>query len=127
MRKQISVVPQNVILFNTSLRSNIILNEKYNKNKLNKLVKILKLPDINKNGLKLSHGQKQRVLIARILYNTKKSLYIFDEPLSAVDSVTAIDIQKHILHFLKENNKIGIFISHNEKIGNFIKKKIRIN
>lgn len=127
LRKQISVVPQNIILFNASLKSNIILNEKYDKNKLNKLVKILKLPDLNKNGLKISHGQKQRVLIARILYNTKKSLYIFDECLSAVDYETAIKIQKHILQFLKDNNKMGIFISHNDKFEKLIKKKINID
>lgn len=127
LRKQISVVPQNIILFNASLKSNIILNEKYDKNKLNKLVEILKLPDLNKNGLKISHGQKQRVLIARILYNTKKSLYIFDEPLSAVDYETAIKIQKYILKFLKENNKLGIFISHNDKFEKLIKKKINID
>ena len=43
---------------------------------------IKRLPDINKKANTLSYGQKQRVLIARALYDTNKSVYIFDEYLS---------------------------------------------
>ena len=126
LRQQISVVPQAIILFNASLKSNIILDEKYDKKRLMMLAKMLKLPDLNMNGQKCSHGQKQRVLIARTLYNTKKSVYIFDESLSAVDLPTAKKIHSYILNFLKKNNKIGIFISHNKDFENKSGRIIKI-
>jgi len=124
LRQQISVVPQTIILFNTSIKDNIVLDQPYNKKRLDKLVKLLNLPNINKNGTQLSHGQKQRVLIARVLYNDNKSLYIFDEALSAVDVKTAVKIHEYIINYLKKGNKIGMFISHNKSFENRIEKKI---
>jgi ATP-binding cassette subfamily C (CFTR/MRP) protein 1 len=44
------------------------------------------MTEIGERGITLSGGQKQRVSIARALYASKKNLYIFDDPLSAVDS-----------------------------------------
>jgi ABC-type multidrug transport system fused ATPase/permease subunit len=126
LRQQISVVPQAIILFNASLKSNIILDEKYDKKRLMMLAKMLKLPDLNMNGQKCSQGQKQRVLIARTLYNTKKSVYIFDESLSAIDLPTAKKIHSYILNFLKKNNKTGIFISHNKNFENKSGRIIKI-
>ena len=58
---------------------------------------------------------KQRVLIARTLYNSHRDVYIFDECLSALDKETGIIINDYILNFLKKNKKIGIFISHNKE------------
>ena len=91
------------------------MDKPYKRKKLEKLVKLLKIPNINKSGQSLSYGQKQRVLIARTLYDTEKSVYIFDECLSAIDKGTANKINDYIINFLKKNKKIGIFISHNLK------------
>ena len=115
LRKQIGVVPQTVIMFNNTIRYNIVLDQKFDEQHFNRLVYMLKLPDPSTNANTLSHGQKQRVLIARTLYNRSKSVYIFDEYLSAVDDATAETINKYVLDFIKNNNKIGIFISHNEE------------
>ena len=126
LRDHITVVPQTIMTFNMSIKDNIVLDSKYDKNKLNNLIKLLNLPNINKNAKKLSYGQKQRVLIARSLYRDNKSLYIFDEYLSAVDSKTAEKIHKYVIDYLKKNNKIGIFISHNQKRSKYSNKFIKL-
>lgn len=114
LKKEISVVPQNIIVFHGSIKDNIVLDNEFDKFKLLKLIKLLKLPNFNTNAHSLSYGQKQRVLIGRTLYNTNKSVYIFDEYLSSIDKNTAYKIHNYVINFIKNNNKIGIFISHNE-------------
>lgn len=47
--------------------------------------------EIGEKGINLSGGQKQRVSLARAVYSGA-SIYIFDDPLSAVDS----HVGKHI-------------------------------
>ena len=108
------MVPQSVLMFNNTIRHNIVLDQRFNQQHFNKLIQMLKLPEPSTNANELSYGQKQRVLIARTLYNKHKSVYIFDEYLSAVDDATAEIINRYVLDFIKQNNKIGIFISHNE-------------
>ena len=66
--------------------------------KVRYLANMLNLPDVNKKANSLSYGQKQRVLIARALYDTNKSVYIFDEYLSAVDKGNAIEYIKKLLN-----------------------------
>ena len=127
LRKEIGVVPQTVLMFNNTIRYNVILDQKYNNNRFNELKDLLDLPDENTNAKALSYGQKQRVLIARTLYNKDKSVYIFDEYLSAVDEMTANKINKYVLDFIKKKNKIGIFISHNEDRKKYADKIIQIS
>jgi ABC-type multidrug transport system fused ATPase/permease subunit len=58
--------------------------------------------EIGERGINLSGGQKQRVAIARALY-ANRDLYIFDDPLSAVDAHVGHHIfEKAILGFLKD-------------------------
>ena len=79
------------------------------------LLKLLNLNfDENKNANELSHGQKKKVLVNRNLYNTDKSIYVFDEYLSAIDEKTSMNIHNYVIKFLKKNKKIGIFISHDK-------------
>ena len=42
-------------------------------------------------------------------------VFVFDEYLSGVNQDWAIKIHKNIIQILKENNKIGIFITHNKE------------
>ena len=116
LRKSISIVPQRIMVFNFSVKDNIILDADYKERKLNKLLKILDIYDYkDKNANDLSEGQKQRVIIGRCLYQDYKSVFIFDEYLSALDKKNSDRIHKYVLKFLKKNKKIGIFISHDPK------------
>lgn len=113
LRDCINVVPQNFNVFDMTIKENIVLEDKYDEKRMKFLVKLLNLPDITLSAKTLSHGQKQRVIIGRTLYREYKSVYIFDEYLSAVDQTQAKIIHDYVLDFIRKNNKIGIFISHN--------------
>jgi len=85
---------------NCTVKDNILFGNKYNKKYYNKVIKSCALEDdlkiliagdeteIGEKGINLSGGQKQRISLARAVYN-QNDLYIFDDPLSAVDSHVA--------------------------------------
>lgn len=98
----ISIVPQDVYLFDDTIKNNIIFdndekkldNDFYKKvlerSKLNEFIS--KLPDqdntvVGNQGLRISGGQRQRIGIARALFRNKKIL-ILDEATSSLDLET---------------------------------------
>ena len=107
-RHQISVVPQNSILFSGTIRDNITYGlSKYSEEDLSRVIKMANLEDfikelpygldthIGEHGGKLSGGQKQRITIARALIRNPKIL-ILDEATSALDNVSEYHVQKAI-------------------------------
>jgi ABC-type multidrug transport system fused ATPase/permease subunit len=100
LRKRIAIVPQEVALFNDSIRSNIRYGTfEATEAEIEEAAKeahihdfILGLPKgyetiVGERGVKLSVGQKQRVAIARAILRNPEIL-ILDEPTSALDSQT---------------------------------------
>lgn len=124
-RKNIGYVSQNLFLIDDSIEKNITFlfnNEPYVQEKLNKVIKdvqlnrfIEKLPkgiktEVGERGLRISGGEKQRIVIARILFNNPDVL-IFDESTNALDLETEKKIID-LIHDLKSKNKTIIFVSH---------------
>ncbi len=122
LRSMIGVVPQDPVLFNSTLEFNIkygnlsvseeVLNDVLELSQLSRLVK--KLPKgmqtiVGERGLKLSGGEKQRVAIARALLK-KPKLMIFDEATSALDLETEKLIQNQMKARL--NKKTILIIAH---------------
>lgn len=64
---------------------------------------------INDNGVSLSGGQVQKLMLSRALYKDGKVL-VLDEPTAALDSITESNIYKKYSEI--SSNKISIFISH---------------
>ena len=108
LRKAIGVVPQDTVLFNTSLLDNIRyghitatdqeIHDAIKKAYLSDFIK--SLPDgletkVGERGLKLSGGEKQRVAIARAILKNPQIL-LFDEATSSLDSQSERDILKAI-------------------------------
>jgi ATP-binding cassette, subfamily B, bacterial len=103
----IGVVPQEIMLLNDSLTSNIILGRPLDEAKLRRAVErasiakfIDGLPEkfetrIGERGLKLSGGERQRVAIARALYADPQILFL-DEASSALDERTEAEIMGEI-------------------------------
>ena len=98
LRSGIAVVPQEVVLFNDTIKTNIKYgNFEASDEEINIATKkahaidfIEKFPEkwnqtVGERGVKLSVGQKQRVAIARAILRNPKIL-ILDEPTSALDA-----------------------------------------
>ena len=107
-RHNLSVVPQNSILFSGTIRENITYGlEKYSEEELSAVVEkanlnefIKDLPNgidtvIGEHGDKLSGGQKQRITIARALIRNP-SILILDEATSALDNISEYHVQQAI-------------------------------
>lgn len=108
LQDMISVIQQNVYIFDESIQQNIILYETFTKQEMNEVLKLsgvdqilMKLPDgiltlAGENGSSLSGGQRQRIAVARALIR-KKQILVLDEGTSAVDMQTAYDIESTLL------------------------------
>ena len=133
LREQISMIPQDPVLFHRSLLENI----RYGKQdatdeevykaaiKANAHDFILKVPErynalVGERGVKLSGGQRQRVAIARALLKDAPIL-ILDEATSSLDSVTEKAIQQTLENEMEGRTVIVIAhrlstISHMDRI-----------
>lgn len=122
VRRFISVVPQESILFDGTVKENVTYGLKNVSNRqldkalsdANATTFVNQLPDgintlVGDRGAKLSGGQKQRLAIARALIRDPKIL-ILDEATSALDSESEYLIQQAISEILKD--KATFVVAH---------------
>ena len=117
----ISYVPQNNFIFDDNIKNNICLsiqNEEIDEKLLEKSIYCSALDDLGididnfmcgEGGKYLSFGQKQRLAIARAIYQNK-DVIILDECTSNLDDISE---NKIIERFKKHlSDKTGIIVSH---------------
>lgn len=117
----ISVIHQNVYLFNLSVRENILLFEEFDEAALAEAVEKSGVSlfidekegglahGTGENGALLSGGQRQRVALARALIR-RAPFVILDEGTSALDRKTACEIESRLL----EDEELTLLtITHN--------------
>lgn len=122
LRSELSIVPQECILFDDTIYNNILFSrpdaskeEVLEAIKFSQLDKIIsKFPNkektiVGQRGIKLSGGEKQRVSIARAILANKKIL-VLDEATSSLDSQTENEIQRDLEKLLE--NRTSIIIAH---------------
>lgn len=122
-RKQVGCVPQEVFLFSDTIARNIAfgVEESLDMKRVEEVAQMAAIYDnirefpkdfdtmVGERGITLSGGQKQRISIARAIIKQPRIL-IFDDCLSAVDTIT----EEQILNNLKKimNGKTTILVSH---------------
>jgi subfamily B ATP-binding cassette protein MsbA len=122
LRRLIGVVPQDVFLFDRTIRENIAYgNHVADPAEIERAARaanahdfIAALPDgydskIGERGIRLSGGQKQRLAIAREILRNPPIL-ILDEATSSLDSAAEALIQEALQRFKK--NRTSIIIAH---------------
>ncbi len=122
LRKNISLVSQDVILFDDTIKNNIAYaKNNASEKEIEEACKfaaadefIDKMPDkiqtmIGENGVRLSGGQKQRISIARAILK-ESSIILLDEATSSLDADSEQIVQNAILNLIK--NKTTLVIAH---------------
>ncbi|MGL4669766.1 MAG: ABC transporter ATP-binding protein [Methanobacteriaceae archaeon] len=133
LRKEVSLISQEVFLFNKSIKENFkefynyreveIINDSEIKSFLN--ISSIDFP-LDTDCSKMSGGERQRVYTA-IYLSFIPNVLLLDEPTSALDEENKYNMLENIIKFAKEENITIIIVSHdNEIIDKFADKIIRI-
>jgi ABC-type multidrug transport system fused ATPase/permease subunit len=122
LRSSVIFVPQEPVLFDLTLRENLLYgNPKASEDELNAVTRLTQLEtlirrlpkgldeSLGPRGNRLSGGERQRVALARALLQHPKIL-ILDECTSALDELTEQRLLKDLHHHLQ--NVTTIIISH---------------
>jgi len=115
--KKLSLLTGESIIYTDSLINNVLLGEKYDIDKLDKIINMLNIKTLIANKeqiimpVSLSSGEKEKIIFARELYREPKFI-IADEAFSSIDKKTRNNIIKYCLE-----RKISlIIISHYDEI-----------
>ena len=116
--EMVSVVQQNVFIFNASIRDNITMFSEFPREEVNRAIELSGLSKLigergedylcGENGSGLSGGEKQRISIARSLLKKSKVLLV-DEATAALDAQTAFQVSNAILDL---NDLTRIVVTH---------------
>ena len=126
-QKQLAVVFQDAMIMSVTIAENISGKNLENTD-CEKVVEVLKranlwekvsrLPlqektylgkDLNTDGIQLSGGEVQRLILARALYKEAKML-ILDEPTAALDAIAESEMYKMVNNLVEDHT--ALFISH---------------
>ena len=121
-KNMFAYVPQETIIIDGSISDNITLGLDTNIDKF-KIFEVLKITKLDKflpyidsqkivgeRGIKISGGERQRIGLARAIYDNKE-IIILDEPFSSLDKQTA----EEILYNIKNLDKYTIIIVTHDK------------
>tara|TARA_B100001996_G_C18659165_1_gene592396 strand:- start:234 stop:1979 length:1746 start_codon:yes stop_codon:yes gene_type:complete len=122
LRKNISMVSQDIVLFDDTIKANIAYaNTNASQEQIKKACDLAaasdfieELPDsyetiIGENGVRLSGGQKQRISIARAFLKNS-SIILLDEATSSLDAESEEKVQNAVTNLTK--NKTTLVIAH---------------
>lgn len=121
-RKEVLLVPQEVYLFDTTIRENFekyysYRNEPSPDDKTIRDFMDLTLADFDLDTMvtTLSGGQRQRVFLS-IFLSTRPEVVLLDEPTSALDEATSKDLFLSLDEIRKKQDLTIIAVSHNDDL-----------
>lgn len=122
LRHQILLVSQQAFLFNGTIKDNFETFYTYrgipvpDKNVMDFYLALAIAPfEVEKEITYLSGGERQRVFNA-IMLSFDASIYLWDEPSSALDAKTAVAFFTNLKNYMKRYNKTSLVISHDESL-----------
>jgi len=120
LRRQIAIVTQDAMLFDGTIRANIVYGSPdHSGRRLDEVVEaahvaeiLARLPEglnteVGERGARLSGGQRQRIAIARALYKDAPIL-ILDEATSSLDSVSEHLVKQAIENLVRDRTTVVI-------------------
>lgn len=120
LRRAIAIVPQDTVLFNTSIRDNIAYAKPdASAAEVDRAIALAQLRDfinslpqgdqtqVGERGLKVSGGEKQRIAIARAMLKGS-SILVFDEATSSLDSASEQAILKAMREVAQQHTSLVI-------------------
>ncbi len=115
----LSVIQQNVFIFNASIRDNITMFSEFSDDEVRRAIRLSGLSRLieekgegylcGENGVNLSGGEKQRISIARSLLR-KAQILLADEVTAALDAETSYQVSDAILNL---EDLTRIVVTHN--------------
>ncbi|MEI6731915.1 MAG: ABC transporter ATP-binding protein [archaeon] len=122
LRSELSVVPQECILFDDTIYNNILFSRpEATRDEVMRAMKFAQLDKfvsglpskentiVGERGVKLSGGEKQRVSIARAILANRRIL-VLDEATSSLDSKTEYEIQRDLEELMR--GRTTLIIAH---------------
>lgn len=133
LRKKIVMVPQNPVVFDGTIRDNLLMGLTFSGAEAaadEELKRMLDLLWLNKtldtSASDLSGGEKQRMALGRVLLMEKADVFLLDEPSSDLDNETT----DHVMHeFIKYAGKQQvIMVTHDQEMaGKFADQKVNMD
>jgi len=137
LRRNIGYVPQDILLFDGTIRDNIVIgNPQVDDQSVLDAATVAGLTEfinqhpngfdlvVGERGARLSGGQRQAIAIARILLHDP-SIMLLDEPTNAMDNTTENNFITHIKPIIQD--KTLILITHKSSMLSLVDRLIVIN
>lgn len=121
LRNYVTYVAQNETLLNMSIRDNITMGREIEEEKFIHICKLLHIDEfiskyvltydmmIEENGINLSGGEKQRIILARSILR-ESDVYVLDESLCNMDVALEREVLQNLFSYLED--KLVIVVSH---------------
>ncbi len=119
--KRVSYVAQDPIVMKGTVRDNILMNEPYDGKRMEEVLGIVLFdslhinPDTAVDSDTVSSGEKQKICLARELYQNKEVL-ILDEATSQMDPMSQKNVYVRLLEYCRKNKIIVLVVNHNKAV-----------
>lgn len=122
LRQEISLVSQDVFLFDDTIKNNFLRfynlrkQENLREEQIKQYLSICQLDlPLDKPTSLMSGGERQRLYLALFL-SFRPKVILLDEPTSALDVATGVKVLNQVIMFAKKQDMTVVIISHDPKL-----------